>query len=143
LEVTREIYSKAADCAHVIIGNEEEFAVLTDTLPRYTTAAMNKQQTILLKRGHQGATLFHQQQRLDTGVYPVKPLKPYGAGDAFLGNLVYHYTQHQDWQKAIITGSAAAALVVSQRGCASVMPTPEQTCQLQDSSDMKPAAQWS
>ncbi|MCP4791258.1 MAG: hypothetical protein GY881_13575 [Gammaproteobacteria bacterium] len=143
LEVTREIYSKAADFAHVIIGNEEEFAVLTESLPAYTIEAMGKQQTILLKRGHQGATLFHQQQSLNTGIYPVKPLKPYGAGDAFLGNLVYHYSQHQDWQSAIAKGSAAAALVVAQRGCASVMPTPEQTNQLQDSSDMVPAAQWS
>ena len=117
LQTTRAIYSLDAEHAHVVVGNEEEFAVLTDELDLYIKQASlpSKGQTILLKRGGHGASLFTQDQRLDTGVYPVKSLKPYGAGDAFLGNLVHHYSGHEDWQAAMSCGSAAAAIVVSQR----------------------------
>ena len=141
---TRAIYSLAAEHADVVVGNEEEFAVLTDELDLYIKQANSpsKTQTIIFKRGGHGASLFSQGRRLDTGVYPVKPLKPYGAGDAFLGNLVHHYSNHKDWQAAIACGSAAAALVVSQRGCASAMPSSEQINLMQQSIAMTPAANW-
>jgi|TARA_B110000977_G_scaffold165758_1_gene213211 5-dehydro-2-deoxygluconokinase len=144
LQTTRAIYSLAAEHAHVVVGNEEEFAVLTDDLEYYIKQANlpAKGQTILLKRGSNGASLFSQGQRLNTGVYPVKPLKPYGAGDAFLGNLVHHFNSHQDWQSAIACGSAAAAIVVSQRGCASAMPSAEEINLMQQSTRMAPAANW-
>lgn len=144
LQTTRAIYSLAAEHAHVVVGNEEEFAVLTDELDLYIKQASlpSKGQTILLKRGGHGASLFTKDQRLDTGVYPVKSLKPYGAGDAFLGNLVHHYSGHEDWEAAMSCGSAAAAIVVSQRGCASAMPSPEQITLMQQSIAMTPAANW-
>lgn len=144
LQTTREIYSHAAQYADVIIGNEEEFAVLTDELEAYIERASSLvvHQTILLKRGGNGASLFSQGKRLDSGVYPVIPLKPYGAGDAFLGNLVDQYHQHKDWQSAISRGSAAAAIVVSQRGCAGAMPGTKEINILQESSVMKPSAIW-
>tara|TARA_B110000503_G_scaffold18408_1_gene27061 strand:+ start:4887 stop:5879 length:993 start_codon:yes stop_codon:yes gene_type:complete len=144
LQTTRAIYSLAAEHANVVVGNEEEFAVLTDDLEDYIKQANLpvKGQTILLKRGSNGSSLFSQGQRLDSGVYPVNPLKPYGAGDAFLGNLVHHFNSHQDWQTAVACGSAAAAIVVSQRGCASAMPNAEEINLMQQSTSMAPAANW-
>jgi len=148
LQTTRTIYGLAAEHANVVIGNEEEFSVLTDQLEDYIkqanlpTSAHTTGQTILLKRGGNGASLFSQGQRLDTGVYPVTPLKPYGAGDAFLGNLIHHYNNHHDWQAAIACGSAAAAIVVSQRGCASAMPNAEEINLMQQSTTMTPIANW-
>ena len=60
LQTTRAIYSLAAEHAHVVVGNEEEFAVLTDELDLYIKQASlaAKGQTILLKRGGHGASLF-------------------------------------------------------------------------------------
>jgi len=144
LQTTRTIYRLAAQDANVVIGNEEEFSVLTDELEDYIKQATlpTSAQTILLKRGGHGASLFSQGQRLDTGVYPVTPLKPYGAGDAFLGNLIHHYNRHHNWQAAIACGSAAAAIVVSQRGCASAMPNAEQINLMQQSTTMTPASNW-
>jgi len=144
VETTRAVYRLASEHADIVIGNEEEFAVLTDQLEDYIKQANapSKGQTIILKRGGYGASLFTQNRRLDTGVYPVSPLKPYGAGDAFLGNLVHHYNAYHDWQAAVACGSAAAAIVVSQRGCASAMPNPEQINLMQQSTPMTPAANW-
>jgi 5-dehydro-2-deoxygluconokinase len=141
IDTTRAVYEHAAKFADVIVGNEEEFAVLTTRLETYIDEACETQ-SIVLKRGGNGASLFKKSQRLDTGVYPVTPLKPYGAGDAFLGNLVDHYTHHNDWQAAIERGSAAAALVVSQRGCASAMPGPEEINRMQQTTSMTPLATW-
>jgi sugar/nucleoside kinase (ribokinase family) len=59
-----------------------------------------------------------------------------------LGNLVHHYNSHHNWQAAIACGSAAAAIVVSQRGCASAMPNADQINLMQQSTTMTPAANW-
>ena len=143
LETTRSAYQSAAALAHVLVGNPEEFAVLTSDFSQQVEICRAQQQILLLKQGAAGATLYAGEARLHTGIYKLQPAKPYGAGDAFLGNLVAHYTGQQDWQQAICAGSAAAALVVSQRGCASVMPNHKQIQDLQQQLSLSPAATWS
>ncbi len=142
LQTTREIYSEAAKLSHVLIGNEEEFEVLSENLEQLIGECQSNQQILLLKRGAQGCTLFAGSERLESGIYAVEPLKPYGAGDAFLGNLLVHYMNNGDWEKAINSASAAAAIVVSQRGCASAMPSQEEIESLQQDYEMTPAASW-
>ena len=139
---TRRVYSEAASYCDVIVGNEEEFAILNDDVDNLDKYYQEGNTVIVLKRGGAGSSVFNDDTRLDSGVYPVTPLKPYGAGDAFLGNLVASFHQLNDWQKAISIGSAAAAIVVSKRGCASVMPTPDEIKQLMTKQQMKPAAIW-
>ena len=139
---TQSVYSEAAQYCQVIVGNEEEFSILDDDLEAMIKRYTDKQQIILLKRGSNGSSLFAGKARLDSGIFPLIPLKPYGAGDAFLGNLLVSYHNQQDWQKAICIGSAAAALVVSQRGCAGVMPSTYEIELLMTTQAMKPAALW-
>ena len=143
LEVTRAVYSEAASLARVLIGNDEEFAVLGDDLDAQIEQSRQRNQLLLLKRGAAGACLFAGEALLNSGIYPLDPVKPYGSGDAFLGNLLVRYMQTGDWLEAVKAASAAAALVVSQRGCASAMPTPDQLKSLQRSQTMIPAASWS
>ncbi len=139
---TRRVYREAAALCRVLVGNEEEFAVLGDDLEQLITECGKQEQILLLKRGADGSSLFAGDSRLDSGIFPLQPLKPYGSGDAFLGNLLSDYLENQDWQQAISTGSAAAAIVVSKRGCASAMPSPEQIKTLQLEKQMIPAATW-
>lgn len=143
LETTRRVYLEAAEQCQVLVGNQEEFAVLADDLEQFTAQCRQKEQFVLLKKGSQGSTLYAGEARLNSGIFPVQPLKPYGAGDAFLGNLIASYVDNADWQLAIQTGSAAAALVVSQRGCASAMPTPDKIQTLNSEREMIPAPSWS
>jgi len=140
---TRQVYAEAASYCDVIVGNEEEFAILNDNIDSLIEYYRAADTTIILKRGSAGSSLFTHDARLDSGVYPLIPLKPYGAGDSFLGNLLVSYHHSQDWQHAINIGSAAAAIVVSKRGCASVMPTPEEVEHLITKQQMKPTAIWS
>ena len=124
-------------------GNDEEFAVLCDDFDIQIAQSQQRGQVLLLKRGAAGSSLYAGEARLNSGIYPLDPAKPYGSGDAFLGNLLVHYMQTGDWLEAVDAASAAAALVVSQRGCASAMPTPDQLKSLQQGHTMNPTATWS
>ncbi len=142
LETTRKVYREAAALTRVLVGNEEEFSVLTDDIALQIKQCKNNQQILILKRGADGSSLFAGESQLDSGIYPLKPLKPYGSGDAFLGNVLVNYMKSGDWLSAVAAGSAAAAIVVSTRGCASAMPTTKQLESLQQSKVMTPAANW-
>lgn len=143
---TREVYSEAASYCDVIVGNEEEFSILKENpesiLDDLIKSFQQNNKIIILKRGASGSSLFAGESRLDSGIFPLTPLKPYGAGDAFLGNLLAHYHTNRNWQEAIKVGSAAAAIVVSKRGCASAMPAPNEIEELIKKQPMKPAAIW-
>ena len=60
------------------------------------------------------------------GIFRTATLKPTGAGDAFLGNLVASLARGSGLEQAVLHGSAAAAIVVSRVGCAPAMPTREE-----------------
>ena len=72
--------------------------------------------------GEKGSITFANNKEIHRGIYPVKPLKPTGAGDAFMGSLIGALLKNYDLQKAIEIGSAAAAIVVTKVGCAPAMP---------------------
>ena len=120
---TRSAYQKAEKLSDVIVGNEEEFKILNDELTIQVKQCMSNNQIMILKQGENGCTLFSGDCRLKTGIYKLRAIKPYGSGDAFLGNLIMNYMTFGDWKKAIEAGSAAAAIVVSKKGCASAMPS--------------------
>ena len=61
-------------------------------------------------------------KEIKKGIFPVKPLKPTGAGDAFMGSLIGSILKAHDLEKSIEIGSAAAAIVVTKVGCAPAMP---------------------
>ena len=140
---TRLAYQKAEKLADVIVGNEEEFKILNNDIDIQVKQCKSNNQIMILKQGENGCTLFSGESRLDSGVYKLKVMKPYGSGDAFLGNLIINYMSFGDWQKAIEAGSAAAAIVVSRQGCASAMPTPKEIKSLQDSMSIDPKTEWS
>jgi len=56
------------------------------------------------------------------GIFEVKPLKPTGAGDAFMGGLIGSLLNDYSIEESVEIGSAAAAIVVTKVGCAPAMP---------------------
>ena len=122
---TAAIYAGVAALSDLIVGNQEEFAVFAaDGDGEAAAAALTEEagRSVILKRGVQGASMLTPSGRIDSGVFPVTALKPYGAGDAFMGGLVAALLKGAAAEDAIRQGSAAAAIVVSRRGCASAMP---------------------
>jgi ribokinase len=46
-----------------------------------------------------------------------------GAGDTFTGALVAALTRQEDWQQALVSANAAAALSTQGRGAVAAMPS--------------------
>jgi len=121
----KEIYNLAGDYCSGIIGNDDEFAVLSgnyDDGLRYAKKISKNCDLVIYKMGEKGSITFANNEEIPMGIFPVKPLKPTGAGDAFMGSLIGALLKNYDLQKAIEIGSAAAAIVVTKVGCAPAMP---------------------
>ena len=130
VEVAAAIYTAAAALCDVVIGNDVEFGVMAGAVDKGLALARElaarSAQIVVYKRGEDGAISFGGGREHFTGVYTVAALKPTGAGDAFMGSLVCALADGVDLRGAVMRGSAAAAIVVGQVGCAPAMPTPAQ-----------------
>ena len=120
------IYGEAAGMCDVVIGNDDEFAVLAggkDAQAHARHLATASASLVIFKQGEAGSITFADGEEFATGIIPVAAKKPFGAGDAFMGGLVYALLETCPLREAVARGSAAAAIVVSRLGCASAMPT--------------------
>ena len=123
----RTVYNEAAGACDAVIGNDDEFAVLggraADPLQRAREIAAAGAALVVFKKGEAGSIAFADGHTVETPVFPVVVKKPFGAGDAFMGGLVFALLAGQPLDDALTRGAAAAALVVGRVGCASAMPT--------------------
>ena len=124
----KEIYNLAAlNCAG-IIGNDDEFAILSGNYKEglnYAKKLSSDCDLVIYKIGEKGSVTFANNKELTKGIFPVKPLKPTGAGDAFMGSLIGALLKSYNLDKALEIASAAAAIVVTKVGCAPSMPNLE------------------
>ena len=116
--------------ADILVGNNDEFSVLCggDEAKGFAAARAYAEngQLVLYKRGELGCISLYQKHLIETGIFPVTLAKPFGAGDAFLGNFLIRLSLDGDVHSAVLQGSAAAAFVVARAGCASAMPDKQQ-----------------
>ena len=121
----KQIYNLACDYCSGIIGNDDEFAILSGSYESGFNYAKKKSKNcelVIYKMGEKGSITFANNKEIKKGIFPVKPLKPTGAGDSFMGSLIGALLKKYDLEKAIEIGSAAAAIVVTRVGCAPAMP---------------------
>ena len=116
--------------ADILVGNNDEFTVMCggDEAKGLAAARAHAEtgQLVLYKRGELGCISLYQEHVIETGIFPVTLAKPFGAGDAFLGNFLIRLSLDGDVHSAVLRGSAAAAYVVARVGCASAMPDKQQ-----------------
>jgi 5-dehydro-2-deoxygluconokinase len=119
-----EAYSRLALLCDIVIGNDEEFAVMTGggDGPARARALATTAAIVVYKMGEKGSTTYCKDNIFETGIYPVAALKPTGAGDAFMAAFVTGLASGADLQDCVNRGSAAAAIVVTKVGCAPAMP---------------------
>jgi 5-dehydro-2-deoxygluconokinase len=125
-----ETYRAAIEATDVVVGNDDEFAVVANGSRedgRKLAVDMGRsEKTVVYKMGEIGSMVFSQESSFETGIFPVKALKPMGAGDAFMASLMAGLASNFSLKEAVLRGSAAAAMVVSGIGCAPAMPTPSE-----------------
>lgn len=129
-KVAEEVYSRAADLCDIVIGNDDEFGFMAGGKDKGLAKARSLGQSgtpiVVYKMGEKGAITFHNEEELHTGIFRVDALKPTGAGDAFMSGFISALAADRSVKQAVIRGSAAAAIVVSNVGCAPAMPTVQQ-----------------
>lgn len=124
----------AAEKADILVGNDEEFAVLNKIM--YPEAVnngklavqpwLNKGCSLVIYKqgGGKGAMAFEQSGEVHEGnLYKVRLKKPFGAGDAFLGTTLHYLMKDGDVFNAMDKGSAAASIVISRKSCSAASPT--------------------
>ncbi|MGB0608866.1 MAG: 5-dehydro-2-deoxygluconokinase [Paracoccaceae bacterium] len=125
-QVASQTYSRAADYFDIVIGNDVEFGFMAGSyekgLEKARDLAKTTAQIVIYKMGEKGAITLTPDGEFRTGIYPVKALKPTGAGDSFMGGFIAALAAGRDLHDAVLRGSASAAIVVSKVGCAPAMP---------------------
>ena len=128
-EVAAEVLSCAGEQSDLIVGNEEEFGFMAGGIEKGINKARDLAarpgRTVIYKMGEKGAITFSDGQEIHTGIYPVKALKPNGAGDSFMAGLLTGIAKEHGLREAVLRGSACASIVVANPGCAPAMPTTE------------------
>jgi 5-dehydro-2-deoxygluconokinase len=126
-EEAMRTYADAASRCDAVVGNDEEFALIAGDAAHAFAAAIGFVRQggrfAVFKKGSAGSVTITADRTFETGTFVVDVKKPFGAGDAFLGNLFGALLRGQLLEPAVRRASAAAAYVVARRGCAFAMPT--------------------
>jgi 5-dehydro-2-deoxygluconokinase len=119
----------AAEAAHVVIGNEDEFGLLAGAQGRGEGLARDLARHGALftvyKRGQHGSRTFRGEDSFETGIFRVDAMKPMGAGDGFMGGLLVGLGQGHALEDSVRRGAATAAIIVAGIGCAPASPDTE------------------
>jgi len=125
-----QTYSKAAALCDIIIGNDVEFGFVAGDyeqgLDKARELAKSSASIVVYKMGELGAITITPDDEIRTGIYPVKALKPTGAGDSFMGGFIASMANGFTLKESIMRGSACASIVVANVGCAPAMPTADE-----------------
>ena len=113
--------------AAVLIGNDYEFAMMAQKTGRTEAELTRSAPLVVVTRGDQGST-FYVQGSAEI-LIPIAPVKdvvdPTGAGDAFLGGLLYAMSKKAPLPLAGRVGALAASYVIEQKGCQEHHYTPQ------------------
>lgn len=124
-----EIVMQAVSQADVVKFSEEELTFLTQTQTieqGLTALAPLALPLVVVTQGAKGALVVTgKQQQLVTGKV-VKPIDTTGAGDAFVGGLLYQLATSHNWQEniaqAIQWAHGCGALATTQKGAMTALP---------------------
>jgi 5-dehydro-2-deoxygluconokinase len=119
-----EVNLAAARACDIVVGNDVEWAVLAGGGDGLALARTFGAGIAVYKMGEKGAVTVTRAGEVATGIFPVRALKPTGAGDAFMAGFLAALAAGHPVARAVARGSAAAAIVVTRVGCAPAMPTP-------------------
>lgn len=123
----RAVNLAAAQACDIVVGNDVEFDLLAgpgeDGLAMARALVTEGAAIAVYKRGEKGAVTISAAGEFATGIYRTAALKPTGAGDAFMGGFLAGLAAGLPLRRAVLQGSAAAAIVVSRVGCAPASPT--------------------
>jgi ribokinase len=116
-----------AGTASIVVANQTEFALLSDSAPQELDVAMaqwarSRRQTIIVTLGGEGAQAATQDALFRVPALPVTPLDTVGAGDTFVGYLAAGLDSGLDLEAAMRRAAAAASLACTKAGAQPAIP---------------------
>lgn len=119
----RAVCLSVAEGCDITVGNDVEFDLLAGGDGRELAARLARDRVFsIYKMGAAGSLTFTSDTHFTTGIFPVKALKPMGAGDGFMGGLMAGLAQGATLETAVARGAATAAMIVAAVGCAPASP---------------------
>jgi adenosine kinase len=107
--------------AVALVGNDYEYAMMAQKTGRTEQELIEATPIAILTRGAEGSTIYDNRNGGDPLHIPVAPvgevLDPTGAGDAYLGGLVFGLAHNLPLAVTGRIAALAAAYCVEQRGC--------------------------
>nr|WP_065550395.1 5-dehydro-2-deoxygluconokinase [Enterocloster clostridioformis] len=127
-------YHMAALQSDMVIGTREEFDVMERMfLPGNRDDKKSAEyflergaEYVSIKRGKEGSCIYTKEDIYHGGVYPVKAVKTFGAGDAYSGAFNYGIISGFTMEKCLMYAAAAASITISGHSCSDSTPTLEQ-----------------
>lgn len=135
VEETSIYYNLAAEKCDVIIGTREEFDMMEQLTMKgnvddHITAKRwfdYSAKIVVIKHGKEGSIAYTKEgDEVKGAVFPVTPVKTFGAGDSYAGAFIYGLMNGWDPGKAMEFGAGSAAIVVSSHSCSDAMPSVRQ-----------------
>ena len=122
---------RAVANADVVKFSEEELTLLTETdsIEQGLNAIKALEiPLVIITQGAEGALVVTKESQTLVSGKVVKPVDTTGAGDAFVGGLLYQLSQTADWQKAenialaVECAHGCGALATTQKGAMTALP---------------------
>src|SRR6202795_544378 len=111
-EEAMRVYADAARRCDAVVGNDEEFALIAGSAAKALAAAAqlvkDGRRFVIFKKGSGGCVTITAERTFEPGIFGVAVKKPFGAGDAFLGNLVAALLRGQLLEPGVVRAAAAA-----------------------------------
>ena len=125
IETTKNELLEVLKKSDILLINESEAELITGT-NNIDRSAIQLQglgpSTVVIKKGSSGAVLFHGEEKVSIGAYPVKDvIDTTGAGDTFGGGFVSALASGGTFRDALIKGSALASICVEGFGIESLL----------------------
>jgi 5-dehydro-2-deoxygluconokinase len=120
---------QAVKMADIVFANDQEIDVLSRLCPsdHIVENILNGRCKIFIhKHGSEGATIYHQGEKVKVSPYPSEVRSTNGAGDGFAAAFCHGVLGGLDLRECGQLGSAAGAIIVTRTGCSEAMPTLEE-----------------
>jgi len=120
INIARDSLTNVLSDSNILLLNESEARLLTqkENLSDSASAILDMGlDTVIIKKGSNGAELFSRNEHFSVGAYPIKKVvDPTGAGDTFGGALISALACDKTLTDSVIYGSSFASLCVEGFG---------------------------
>jgi 5-dehydro-2-deoxygluconokinase len=113
----------------VVLGNEEELAILTgvaDARTQVQAILTAGPKVVVRKLGQNGVEAYTASGSCSAPAWPTQVICAVGGGDGFAAGFLYGFYRGEPLSECLKYGNAAAAIVVGRIACAASMPTLEE-----------------